>query len=146
MVQQRRKFQGVLNILSFNRHYYVFGIAVLILLCASRWVLHWPPVLFWIIVGAFLYGLVMPLIISAYVYDFSGYYDLHWMKGLIDTRQSAALIVNITAGFDETSYLIKESFPDADLLALDFYNRERHTEPAIRRARKVSPGYPDTRQ
>jgi ubiquinone/menaquinone biosynthesis C-methylase UbiE len=145
MVPKRRSFQGVLNILSFNRHFYVIGLAVLALVFASRWLIHWPPILFWIVVAAFLYGLIMPLIVSAYVYDFSGYYDLHWMKDLIHQRQNAGLIVNITAGFDETSYLIKDKFPDAELRALDFYNPKRHTEAAIRRARKVSPGFPDTR-
>ncbi|HEV3414942.1 MAG TPA: class I SAM-dependent methyltransferase [Puia sp.] len=146
MVPKRRKFQGVLNILSFNRHFYVIGLGALLILLISRSLVKWPAPLFWIIVAAFLYGLIMPLIISAYVYDFSGYYDLHWMKDLIRERQNANLIVNISAGFDETSFLIKDKFPHADLKALDFYNPKQHTEAAIRRARKVSPGYPDTRQ
>lgn len=143
---KRRPFQGVLNILSFNRHYYVFGMAVLILLFVSLTFLSWPPALFWIIVIAFAYGLIMPLIVSAYVYDFSGYYDLHWMKEVVRKHCDAGRIVNITAGFDETSYLLKEKFPNSNLTAFDFYNPTRHTEAAIRRARKVSPGYPETCQ
>ena len=99
--------------------------------------------LFWLIVIAFLYGLIMPLIISAYVYDFSGYYDFHWLKNLF-IDPNVRNIVNINAGFDETSFIIKNNFPQADLKVFDFYDSKRHTEPAIIRARKVSLTYPNT--
>jgi ubiquinone/menaquinone biosynthesis C-methylase UbiE len=143
---KRRKLQGVLNILSFNRHFYVFGLGVLLVLFISRTLIKWPDFIFWIIVAAFLYGLIMPLLVSAYVYDFSGYYDLHWMKDLIKNQEKFKTIVNINAGFDETSYIIKSKFPHSDLKVFDFYNAKQHTEPAIKRARKVSWIYPDTRQ
>jgi ubiquinone/menaquinone biosynthesis C-methylase UbiE len=146
MELKRRKFQGVLNILSFNRHFYVFGFGVLLILFISYSFIKWPHLLFWIIVTAFLYGLIMPLLVSAYVYDFSGYYDLHWMKALIKGQEGIKNIVNINAGFDETSFLIKDKFPHAGLKALDFYDAKQHTEPAIKRARKVSLVYPDTQQ
>jgi len=58
-MEKRRKFQGVLNILSFNRHFYVYGLVILAMLFASRLFIPWPPVLFWIIVAAFLYGLLV---------------------------------------------------------------------------------------
>jgi len=77
---KRRKFQGVLNILSFNRHFYVFGLAALALIIASHVIFSWPNLLYWIIISAFLYGLIMPLLVSAYVYDFSGYYNFNWLK------------------------------------------------------------------
>ncbi|MHA4812131.1 class I SAM-dependent methyltransferase [Flavitalea flava] len=142
----RRKFQGVLNILSFNRHYYVFGLAVLLVLFVSHYLVKWPDLLFGIIVAAFVYGLIMPLLVSAYVYDFSGYYELHWMNNLIRDQAKEKMIVNINAGFDETSFLIKNKFPQSDLKSFDFYNAKQHTEPAIIRARKVSLVYPDTLQ
>lgn len=146
MVPERRKFQGVLNILSFNRHYYVFGFTVLAALFISRLFIGWPDIVFWFLVLAFVYGLVMPLIVSAYVYDFSGYYNLNWLGQLINANQNPQSIVNINAGFDETSFLIKNRFPHADLKVFDFYNPERHTEQAIKRARKVSLVYPNTQQ
>ena len=143
---RRRKFQGVLNILSFNRHFYVFGIVALIVIIATYFIFNWSALLFWIIVIAFLYGLIMPLIVSAYVYDFSGYYNFNWLKKfkLVDTNPK--LILNINAGFDETSFIIKNKFPKSDLKVYDFYDAKRHTEPAIIRARKVSVVYPDTQQ
>jgi SAM-dependent methyltransferase len=145
METKRRKFQGVLNILSFNRHYYYFGGVALLLLFTSRLFISWPATLFWGLIVAFVYGLAMPLIVSAYVYDYSGYYDFEWLEKMIQQRREAKLIVSINAGFDETSYIIKNKFPHADLKVFDFYNLYRHTEPAIVRARKVSITYPDTR-
>jgi len=146
MEVKRRKFQGVLNILSFNRHFYVFGIGVLVILFISRLFIEWSDNIFWLILAAFLYGLTMPLIVSAYVYDFSGYYELNWLKDLIRDDKRVNQIVNINAGFDETSFIIKSKFPQSDLKVFDFYNARRHTEPAIKRARKVSLVYPNTQQ
>jgi SAM-dependent methyltransferase len=146
METKRKKFQGVLNILSFNRHFYIFGLGGLLILFVSHSLLKWPDLFWGIIAAAFLYGLVMPLVVSAYVYDFSGYYEFHWMKDIIVDRERAKIIININAGFDETSFIIKSKFPQSDLKAFDFYNAKQHTEPAIKRARKVSLVYPDTQQ
>lgn len=143
---KRQKFQGVLNILSFNRHFYVFGLIALSFIIGSYFILNWSTLLFWIIIVAFLYGLTMPLIVSAYVYDFSGFYNFDWLKkiNLKDTNKHFNL--NINAGFDETSYLIKKLLPKSELQVYDFYNAKQHTEPAIIRARKVSLVYPNTQQ
>jgi SAM-dependent methyltransferase len=143
-MEKRRKFQGVLNILSFNRHFYVFGLLALAFLFASRLFIQWPTLFFWLIVAAFIYGLIMPLIVSAYVYDFSGYYNFNWLTKLVSNSERIKLITNINAGFDETSFIIKKKFPGSDLKVFDFYNAKRHTEPAIIRARKVSLVYPNT--
>ena len=145
MQLKRRKFQGVLNILSFNRHYYVFGLIVLAILFGCRVFVGWSDIFFWFMIAAFLYGLIMPLIVSAYVYDFSGYYHFDWLNQVIDSNKHPKLIVNIHAGFDETSFIIKNRFPLADLKVFDFYDAEQHTEPAIKRARRVSLVYPGTR-
>lgn len=146
MEVKRLKFQGVLNILSFNRHFYVLGLIVLALIIGSRFVFDWNQNLFWLVIFGFLYGLTMPLIISAYVYDFSGFYNFEWLKriDLDDTAEN--LNLNINAGFDETSYIIKSILPNSELQVYDFYNAKQHTEPAIIRARKVSLVYPNTQQ
>ena len=146
MEVKRRRFQGMLNILSFNRHFYISGLIVLLLIIFSQTLFQWPPALFWITNSAFAYGLLMPLIVSAYVYDFSGYYHFKWLKdvGVLDT--DPALILNINAGFDETSFIIKKHFPKSTLKVFDFYNAKQQTEKAIVRARKVSQIFPDTVQ
>ena len=141
---KRRPFQGVLNILSFNRHFYFFGIGVLALLIASRGYVQWNDTLFWLVIAAFMYGLLMPLLVSAYVYDFSGFYKFDWLKKVISHNESVDTIVNINAGFDETSFILESKFPKATLRVFDFYNAQRHTEPAIIRARKVTLFYPNT--
>ncbi|MBK8831072.1 MAG: methyltransferase domain-containing protein [Saprospiraceae bacterium] len=141
---KRRPFQGVLNILSFNRHFYFFGIGVLAILIASRWYVQWNDTLFWLVIAAFMYGLLMPLLVSAYVYDFSGFYKFDWLKKVIGDDETVDSIVNINAGFDETSFILESKFPKAVLRVFDFYNQKRHTEPAIIRARKVTLFYPNT--
>lgn len=146
METKRKKFQGVLNILSFNRHFYIIGLGILGVIMISNQLFEWPELLFWIIIAAFLYGLIMPLLVSAYVYDFSGYYEFEWLKNCSIDHENTKHIININAGFDETSFIIKDNFPQADLRVFDFYDAKRHTEPAIIRARKVSLVYPDTKQ
>ena len=143
---KRRNFQGVLNILSFNRHFYVFGLTTLALIIGSKFVFNWHDYLYWSVILAFSYGLIMPLIVSAYVYDFSGFYDFDWLKKMNIEDSEDKLNLNINAGFDETSYIIKKILPQSDLQVYDFYNAKQHTEPAIIRARKVSLGYPNTKQ
>lgn len=143
---KRRKFQGVLNILSFNRHFYVFGLIALAVLMGSTLVISWPSGLYWLIISAFVYGLSMPLLVSAYVYDFSGFYDFDWLKQLKIEDAKDKFNLNINAGFDETSYIIESRLPQSKLQVYDFYNAKQHTEPAIIRARKVSVVYPNTQQ
>ena len=142
----RRKFQGVLNILSFNRHFYIVGLIVLAALIALHIFMGWPSFLLWMIVVSFLYGLLMPLKVSAYVYDFSGFYDFDWLDPYIRDGDKIKKIVNINAGFDETSFILPHKLPGAELRVFDFYNAKRHTEPAIVRARKVTMFYPGTQQ
>jgi SAM-dependent methyltransferase len=140
---KRKKFQGVLNILSFNRHYYVIGLAILTLVIVSHFTLSFTGLLFWIILSGILYGLSIPLIVSFYIYDFSGYYELNWLSGS-NIDLNVKHIVNINAGFDETSFILKKKFPESDLFVFDCYDPDRHTEPAIIRARKFSLTYPNT--
>ena len=142
----RRKFQGVLNILSFNRHFYILGLTALAILIALHQFMGSPAIVLWLIVVTFLYGLVMPLVVSAYVYDFSGFYDFDWLDPYIRDKEKIKQIVNINAGFDETSFILHYKLPQAELCVFDFYNAKRHTEPAIVRARKVTMFYPGTQQ
>ena len=143
---KRRKLQGVLNILSFNRHFYVFGLIALLLIIGSKLVIEWQANLYWIVILAFIYGLIMPLLVSAYVYDSSGFYNFDWLKKLNIADTTDQFNLNINAGFDEASYIIKNILPQSHLQVYDFYDSNQHTEPAIIRARKVSVGYHNTQQ
>jgi ubiquinone/menaquinone biosynthesis C-methylase UbiE len=143
---KRRNFQGVLNILSFNRHFYVVGILALALMMGSTFIFNWPYALYWLVLWGFMYGLTMPLLVSAYVYDFSGFYKFEWLKKMKIEDSQDKFNLNINAGFDETSFIIESILPKAKLQVYDFYNAQQHTEPAIVRARKVSLVYPNTQQ
>lgn len=142
---KRKPFQGVLNILDFNRHFYYYGIAALFLIIGAAYFLQLPIILTYLILFGFAYGLLIPLIVSAYVYDFSRYYSFFWLDPYIEDMSAPLKIVNINAGFDETSFIIKSKLKNADLQVFDFYNKQDHTEAAIVRARKVSLVYPDTK-
>lgn len=81
---------------------------------------------------------------SSYIYDFSDLYKLSWLDNLQQNNKER--IINITAGFDETSYLLKSKYSIAELIVADFYDPLKHTEISIKRARKAYPAYPDTKQ
>jgi len=143
---ERKKFQGVLNIISFNRHFYYYGITALLLILWIANFFDLPLFVSILIIIGFIYGLLIPLFISAYVYDFSGFYNFDWLDNHIKDKSKKMDIVNINAGFDETSFIIKNKLKNADLAVYDFYNEDQHTEPAIIRAQKVSHTYPNTKQ
>ena len=83
---------------------------------------------------------VISLLVSWYVYDRSELYRFEWLPEL----PAGSRIVNIHAGFDETSALLARKYPTANMTVLDFYDPALHTEVSIQRARKVYPPYPGT--
>lgn len=139
----RKPFQGVWNIIRFNWQYFVLSIiAIIALLLVNNYLpetLHDSANVFvWLIIIANF----VSLLISYFIYDFSSLYELTW----IDSLQMGRKIININAGFDETSHLLKSKFPNTDLLVFDFYDHTKHTEVSIKRARKAYPPYPNTQQ
>ena len=143
MEQIRKPFQGVWNIIRFNWHFYFLSVAFLTgLLISSHYIsLPYRPYIF--IVFAFVIATTLTsLLISFYIYDISDLYKLNWV---VD-EQSNIKIININAGFDETSSLLKAKFQNAVLIVLDFYDPLKHTEVSIKRARKAYPAFPNTKQ
>ncbi len=140
METMRKPFQGVLNIIRFNWHFFVIalGLVLLLLLAASRL----DSITLSAIAFAILISISLSLLVSFYVYDLSGLYNLDWISSNGDEK----LLVNINAGFDETSVLLKAKFNASALVVLDFYNPKTHTEISIKRARKAYPSFPDTKQ
>jgi len=139
----RTPYQGVANIIRFNWHFYLIaGISVLLIITASAWASN---LLFWILI-ALAIGIVsstcISLLVSYYVYDRSRLYDFTWLNQLI--RSETQTIMNVHAGFDETSWILQKNFPSADLKVFDFYDSSRHIEVSIERARKAYPPYEGT--
>jgi hypothetical protein len=128
----RKPFQGVWNIVRFNWHFYLLVLMLLVILLLLK------MVTVSVILSAIL---AETLLVSYYIYDLSGLYKMEW------AGQSAtnAVIVNIHAGFDETSGLLKSRFPGSQLLVYDFYDPRKHTEISIKRARQAYPVFAGTR-
>lgn len=141
----RKPYQGVWNIIRFNWHFYVLSIGLTIgLLFLPRVQTTIPPEYSIFSAFAILLLTIVSLLASHYIYDSSGLYSLKWLDKLaLDQVDS---IVNINAGFDETSVLLAKKYADARLVVLDFYDHDKHTEVSIKRARKAYPSYSNTVQ
>ncbi|MEM9259175.1 MAG: class I SAM-dependent methyltransferase [Bacteroidota bacterium] len=137
----RTAYQGVGNIVRFNWHFYLLA---LVGVCVGLVVAHWLGGGWWalgiIIAGGVLLTTFVSLIVSWYIYDHSDLYALNWLDPYPDARS----ILNIHAGFDETSALLAEKYPTAQLQVMDFYDPALHTEVSIQRARRRYPPYPGT--
>lgn len=135
MELNRRPFQGVFNIIRFNWHFYLIAIVVFIALniINATFFVNFQPYTFWLIMGS-LIPLVISLIVSFYIYDFSNLYQFQWLPNF-DNKS----VLNINAGFDETTSIIKTKSPTCKITICDFYNPIRHTEVSIKRARKIYP-------
>lgn len=143
MEKMRKPFQGVYNIIRFNWHFYVFAFAlVLLLIFAANYLDEWPRLFLYLVSFLILSSTIISLLASIYVYDLSGLYRFDWLH----KEHTENLIVNINAGFDETSALLHDKFEHAKLIALDFYDPFKHTEISIKRARKAYPPFPGTQQ
>lgn len=139
MALKRKPLQGVLNIIRFNWHFYFVAVVVLTALLFYQY--HLPvqiqPFAFWLALLASL-TIIASLLVSFYIYDL---YELKWIPDFKDKY-----ILNINAGFDETSQIIKNKFPNSHVTISDFYNPKEHTEISIKRARKIYPPLPSTIQ
>jgi|TARA_B110000259_G_scaffold184602_1_gene231970 ubiquinone/menaquinone biosynthesis C-methylase UbiE len=143
MERIRKPFQGILNIIRFNWHLYIIAIVLVVLIIFVKNFTNTTLKMFLQIVGILISITVFASVsISYYVYDLSGFYRFDWIKK--DQRKIS--IVNINAGFDETSELLKKKFENSNFTALDFYNPYKHTEISIKRARKQYPPHEKTKE
>jgi hypothetical protein len=142
---RRRPFQGITNIIRFNWHFYIGSFFLLVVIyLVSRLVS--PPLafIFWMIVLTGIILILISLLVSYYIYDYSSLYSMEWLKEL--DIHSGQEVVNIHAGFDETSALLTDKLSGIKLTVLDFYDPAKHTEISIKRARKAFPAFPGTIQ
>lgn len=135
MEVKRRPFQGVFNIIRFNWPFYMVVGLVLISLFYFKHTIPEPfqLLILWLTIFSIL-TIAVSLLVSFYVYDLSDLYKLNWLPGSDNKK-----VLNIHAGFDETSGIIKRKFPKSDLTICDFYNIHKHTEASIKRARIAYP-------
>ncbi len=132
---KRKPLQGVINIIRFNWHFYLIAGFVFISLLLVHNIIPNQLKIFVIITILFVFfSITISFIVSVYIYDFSSLYRLKWLPNF-DFKK----VLNINAGFDETSEIIKGKSPNADLTICDFYDKEKHTEVSIKRARRIYP-------
>lgn len=139
---KRKPFQGILNIIQFNWHYYV--LSVVLLVAAFIFYKFLPVVLHkTVLIVVILASLstIASLLASFWIYDCSGLYKLWWIDGTHYQR-----IVNIHAGFDETTQILQDKFPASQITTCDFYDPKKHTEISIKRARRRYPPNNSTQQ
>ena len=136
-IPSRRPYQGLVQILQFNRRSYVttvgsVGVALLalpFLPSPGRTVLllGTAPALFW---------MASSLLVSHYVYDHSPLYDLNWVCSVLS--RAPRRWINIHCGLDETSALLAVIFPGAASQVVDIFDPLVMTETSIRVARRVT--------
>lgn len=140
MELKRKPLQGVTNIIRFNWHFYLIGFVVfVVLLLIKNQFSQQIQTLINVGVAVAILTLVISLLVSFYIYDLSGLYQLKWIENANKKK-----LLNINAGFDETSEIILNKFPQTDLTICDFYNPDKHTEVSIKRARQAYPPNPKT--
>lgn len=139
----RKPFQGVWNIIRFNRQFYLLTALLVAALSLSIRYLGYPlQTLIFYLLCLITVLTLMSLLVSLYIYDLSDLYTLNWLDSLDINR--AATVVNINAGFDESSSLLQLKYPSASLIVFDFYDPLKHTEISIKRARKAYPAFSGT--
>ncbi|ANH81946.1 methyltransferase [Niabella ginsenosidivorans] len=138
----RTPFRGVGNILRFNWHFYVIAAVFMITAAVFTAFLESPfrSILFFMVLSAVL-AILTSLILSWYIYDWYPLYAFNW----IQEDDEAVNIINIHAGLDETSIMLRKKFPKATITIMDFYDPAVHTEVSIKRARKRYPPLSGTR-
>lgn len=133
----RRPYQGVLQILEFNRRSYIAALA-----CIGAAMLalpHLPPIGragVLLCTGPVLWWLVASIAVSHYVYDRFPLYHLTWLSDALARKPRRW--INIHCGLDEASDALAAVFPDSDGEVLDIFDPRIMTEPSIQQARQVS--------
>lgn len=139
----RKPYQGLKNIVLFNWHFYlIVSVIILVLGCSYFFANESLKTFLIFLTILILIPVFVSLAVSYYVYDATNFYLLKWIN--IKNEENSFKILNINAGFDETSDLLKNKFLNSDIQSVDFYDEKKHTEISIKRARKLYPNSPET--
>jgi SAM-dependent methyltransferase len=140
----RKRFEGVSNIIRFNWHFYLLaGILILLLFLFGKFLAGPFDIFTYALCLLITASVAISILVSLYVYDLSGLYRLDWLNDII--TDPALRIININAGFDETSAILRKKYSLTALTTFDFYDPVKHTEVSIRRARKAYPLFENTK-
>jgi SAM-dependent methyltransferase len=129
----RTRYQGVIEIISYNRGLYLLVlIGLLVGLTVSFWLPY--PLRTLAFAGTITAALwiFVSLAVSHYVYDLSPLYSLSWLT------MHPEHWVNIHSGLDQTTPLLQRKLTGSSFAVFDIFDPEQMTEPSIRRARELS--------
>ena len=143
MERIRKPFQGVTNIAKFNRHFYLPALIMASTFFILSFIVDDLSGYFILLALLIMLPVFLSLIVSYFVYDVSNLYSFNWLQQF---RLNTNSIININAGFDETSALLQQKFKPNTLQVFDFYDEAKHTEISIKRARLAYPSYKDTKK
>ena len=139
----RGRSEGLLNVVRFNWPKYGLGVIVLVVMVVGACLLDGEfASAFKVIATLSGIALLLPLLVSHWIYDRSALYELPGLSHL--PADWTGTLLNLNAGFDESSAIISEHWPLCRLIASDFYRADRHTEHSIERARARYPPFPGT--
>jgi len=146
-VLERGAFEGVANIVRFNWPFYagaMIAAGTALALTRHPGLPRWAAGSLRLGAGAAAWMLGASLAASHWIYDRSPLYRWRWLRGALPREPSR--IVNVHAGFDESTAALRVLWPAADLAVLDFYDPRRSPERSIARARWQQAPARDTRR
>lgn len=141
--QPRGAFTGVRHIVQFNWPFYLTAFVTILALVMFAWLAPVPRMLgvaALVAASGAVWLIGSSLVVSYWVYDRSPLSRWEWLREFVPSGPER--LVNVHAGFDESSPTLRRLFPDAELLELDFYDAEMSPEPSIARARIIYPPSP----
>lgn len=139
-MKARQPWQGMTNILRFNRGFYLAA-AVVFLAAAAGLVLS-DRLPFKLACAAALggsgYFLFVSLGVAHLIYDRSDLYRFHWIsRALGDSSLKDAVFCH--SGLDEISRELEAALRPNHWTTLDHFDAARMSEPSIQRARRICP-------
>jgi SAM-dependent methyltransferase len=134
----RHPLEGVFNVFYFNWPKYILA-GILSYTFIVLWMIQRDSTLKSLFLGLALllfFWTLVSLLVSFVIYDLSGLYKYNWLLRAIKT--APANVLNLHAGFDESSQALQILFPNASLEVFDFYSGITVAEPSIEMARASS--------
>jgi len=154
-VPKRTKYQGVLNVVRFNKLMYESAIPLCLLFTTiAIFDAKMIDKLSYLFAAALLFFYICSSLLAAHIaYDRSGLYDLDWLKKILDgaifgdTTKTVNLL-NIHTGFDESTIYLQDfcrrmGATQVKTTVVDLYDCYRTTEPSITIANKLYPAVYD---
>jgi SAM-dependent methyltransferase len=143
----RPPLHGLRQIVRYNWPRYAIGLIAIAATLATIW-LTAPPL--WLrcllLVGVALaaWWILASLVASYWIYDYSPLTRWEWVAQFLPPSAARGRLLNIHAGFDESTVPLQTVFPAAQIAVVDLFDPELTTEPSIRRARLAAPALPGT--